>query len=280
MRARSPAEARALAYTTPTSSAPTRPGPAVTATASTAPQLTPASSSARSTTAGSVARWARLASSGTTPPNTLCTSCDRMTRLASSGRPRSPTSTAAEVSSHEVSMPRRTSATAPALALQGHGVGDSARRDAVGRLDGEPGVAARAGGAHEMRHHAQAVAGEALHARGGAADAHLDALRDELPAGEARGRGRDGDAREHALGTSRRAPESTTMSTSRGEMSLTCTSTPFGSVMSPGRRCSRHSEPVSVSGTVLEMVRGMLRSFKISLPLPWTVTAMLGGAWR
>src|SRR5438093_10486255 len=80
--------------------------------------------------------------------------------------------------------------------------------------------------------------------------------------------------------TSRRAAESTTMSTSRGEMSLTCTSSAFGSVMSPGSRCSRHTEPVSVSGTVLEMVRGMLRSFKISLPLPWTVTAMLGGAWR
>src|SRR5205807_790950 len=78
-----------------------------------------------------------------------------------------------------------------------------------------------------------------------------------------------------------RAAESTTMSTSRGEMSLTWTpSAPFGRVTSPGERCSRHSEPVSVSGTVLEMVRGMLRSFRISLPLPWTVTAMLGGAWR
>src|SRR3989454_1301023 len=84
-----------------------------------------------------------------------------------------------------------------------------------------------------------------------------------------------------AMRTSRRAAESTTMPTSRGEMSLTCTpSRPFGGVTSRGERCSRHSEPVSVSGTVLEMVRGMLRSFRISLPLPWTVTAMVGGACR
>src|SRR5207245_1763943 len=206
MRARSPAEARALGYTTPTSSAPTRPGPAVTATLSTAPQLTPASSRARSTTAGRAARCTRLASSGTTPPNTLCTSCDRMMRLASSGRSRSPTSTAAEVSSHEVSMPRTTSATAPALALQGHGVGARAGRDSAGRLDGEPGVAARRAGAHEVRHHTQAVAGETLDPRCGAADAHLDALGDELPAGEARGRGRDGDTSEHTLGECRYLP--------------------------------------------------------------------------
>src|SRR5438552_10332328 len=206
MSARSPAYARAFAYTTPTSSAPTRPGPAVTATASTAPQLTPASSRARSTTAGRAARCARLASSGTTPPNTLCTSCDRMMRLASSGRPRSPTTTAAEVSSHEVSMPRTTSATAPALALQRYGVGDRAGVDAGGRLDGEPRVAGRPARAHEVRHDAEAVAREALDPGGRASHAHLDALGDELPAGEARGGGRDGDTGEHALGERRHLP--------------------------------------------------------------------------
>src|SRR3989475_12988638 len=129
-----------------------------------------------------------------------------MRRPATSGRSRSPTSTAAEVSSHEVSMPRTTSATAPALALQGHGVGPRAGRDSAGRLDGEPGVAARRAGAHEVRHHAQAVAGETLDPRCGAADAHLNALGDEFPAGEARGRGRDGDTSEHTLGERRYLP--------------------------------------------------------------------------
>src|SRR5213594_3174914 len=127
MRRRPPAYASAFAYTTPTSSAPTSPGPCVTATASTALHETPASASARSTTAGRAARWARLASSGTTPPNTLWMSWDRMIRLASSGGGDAlrapPTRTAADVSSHDVSMPRRTSATAGALA-QGDRVGD------------------------------------------------------------------------------------------------------------------------------------------------------------
>src|SRR5262245_49980342 len=86
----------------------------VTATASTAESGTPAWSSALSTTGPIARRCARLASSGTTPPNTWCTSCDRITRLASSGF-LSPTSTAAEVSSHEVSIPSTTSATIPPL---------------------------------------------------------------------------------------------------------------------------------------------------------------------
>src|SRR5881628_672925 len=135
---RPPAYARALAYTTPTSSAPTSPGPWVTATASTALQAIPASARARSTTAGSAARCARLASSGTTPPKTLWMSCERMIKLASSGAPPRlpPTSTAADVSSHDVSMPRTTSATAGLLA-QGDGVGDGARAHARGGDDSE-----------------------------------------------------------------------------------------------------------------------------------------------
>src|SRR6266704_1589364 len=160
--ARLPAWARALAYTTPTSRAPARPGPWVTTTASTALQVTPASVSARATTAGSAVRWARLASSGTTPPNTLCTSCDRMTRLASSGRRRSPTSTAAEVSSHDVSMPRTTSATA-GPALQAHGVGHGTRPDARRCGDGEAGVGTRPRLADEVRHDAHAVLGKRIH---------------------------------------------------------------------------------------------------------------------
>src|SRR3989442_6782661 len=145
MRRRPPAYASAFPYTTPTSSAPTSPGPWVTATASTALHETPASASARSTTAGRAARWARLASSGTTPPNTLWMSWDRMIRLASSGggdalRP-PPTRTAADVSSHDVSMPRRTSATAGALAQRdrvGDRAGAYARRGYGGevRVDG------------------------------------------------------------------------------------------------------------------------------------------------
>src|SRR5256885_8090134 len=177
MRRRSPAYASAFAYTTPTSKAPTSPGPCVTATASTALHETPASARARSTTAGSAARWARLASSGTTPPNTLWMSWDRMIRLASSGggdalRP-PPTRTAAEVSSHDVSMPRRTSATAGALA-QGNRDGDRAGDDARRRDDGE--VRLNGGGGHRPSWHVHdgldAGPPEALH--DGVGTAHHD----------------------------------------------------------------------------------------------------------
>src|SRR5688572_33497275 len=49
---------------------------------------------------------ARLASSGTTPPKTRCTSWDRITWPAIEPTPPSARSTAAEVSSQDVSMPR------------------------------------------------------------------------------------------------------------------------------------------------------------------------------
>src|SRR5881396_2429090 len=179
MRLRSLAYASALAYTTPTSSAPTSPGPWVTATASTAPQPTPASTRARSTTAGRAARCARLASSGTTPPKTLCTSCDRMTRLASSGARPPPTSTAADVSSQEVSIPSTTSATAR-LALEGDGVWHRTRPDPRGRRHGEASVAAGPGPADQARGHAHAVLGERV---------------DQGPRARARGPGRQGRAR-------------------------------------------------------------------------------------
>src|SRR5438876_11041324 len=82
-----------------------------------------------------------------------------MTRPASSGRRRSPTRTAADVSSQDVSIPRTTSAT-PCLPLEGHGVGYGARREAGGPAHGEPGVAAGPGLPDEVRHHAHTVPGE------------------------------------------------------------------------------------------------------------------------
>src|SRR5882762_2052955 len=196
MRRRPPAYASALAYTTPTSSAPTSPGPAVTATASTAETRTPASTSARSTVAGSAARCARLASSGTTPPKIWWMSCERITRLASSPE----TSTAADVSSHDVSMPRTTSATT-GPAAQRDGVGDGAGGDARWGDDGEPadGAAVRRG-ARDVRDDPQAVAREPLHPLLGAThgDGHARGRNDET--GRRAGARLDGDAAERALG--------------------------------------------------------------------------------
>src|SRR5688500_8687783 len=154
MSARSPAYANALAYTTPTSSAPASPGPAVTATASIADGASPASASARSTTAGSAVKCARLANSGTTPPKTLWMSCDRITRLASSPLTR----TAADVSSQDVSMPRTASATAGggAAPAQRHGVRNRAGGDAPRRDD--PDARDAAGRSRYLRDDAQRIA--------------------------------------------------------------------------------------------------------------------------
>src|SRR6266851_2516744 len=66
------ARAYAFAAQTPTSSAPVSPGPAVTAMASTSARVTPAVASARSTAGTIASRCARLATSGTTPPNRAC----------------------------------------------------------------------------------------------------------------------------------------------------------------------------------------------------------------
>ena len=104
--------ASALAVAMPTSSAPTRPGPDVTATASRSGPATPASSNAFATTAEIVSVWARLASSGTTPPKTACRSIWLATteeRTASVS-----STTAAAVSSHDVSMANSSGLTAPA----------------------------------------------------------------------------------------------------------------------------------------------------------------------
>src|SRR5689334_20429148 len=98
--------ATALAKLTPTSSAPTRPGAFVTATASIASSDVSASASARVTTGTIAVRCCRDAISGTTPPNTRWTSCERMTsdRIVTSSP--EPSITDADVSSHDVSIPR------------------------------------------------------------------------------------------------------------------------------------------------------------------------------
>src|ERR1051325_6811175 len=99
------AMATALAAAIPTSSAPTRPGPTVTATASIPGKATPASSRARSIIGLIASRWAREAISGTTPPNRSWRWAWLDSRLERTVRPSSTTATA--VSSQEVSMPSR-----------------------------------------------------------------------------------------------------------------------------------------------------------------------------
>src|SRR5215831_16902053 len=88
----------------PTRSEPTSPGPWVTAIPSRSGRRTPASASAFSTTGTMTSRCRREASSGTTPPygawiaSCEATTFDRMRRPSAS--------TAAAVSSHELSIPR------------------------------------------------------------------------------------------------------------------------------------------------------------------------------
>src|SRR6478735_1259861 len=95
--------ARALALATPTSSAPASPGPLVTATASMSFSAMPAVSTARSIVGTIASRWARLATSGTTPPKRAWSS----TLLATvSARRVWPRTMPTPVSSQEVSIPR------------------------------------------------------------------------------------------------------------------------------------------------------------------------------
>ena len=96
------AKAYALAAATPTSSAPARPGPAVTATASIWPGRTPAVARARSKVGIIASRCARLATSGTTPPKRACSSTLDATASASRSWPRT---SPMPVSSQDVSMP-------------------------------------------------------------------------------------------------------------------------------------------------------------------------------
>src|SRR5262245_26024900 len=92
-----------LATETPTSSEPISPGPCVTATPSTCSRRTSARPSAASITGSMLRTWWRDASSGTTPPYGPCTASwdETMEERTSPSR-----STAAAVSSHELSIPR------------------------------------------------------------------------------------------------------------------------------------------------------------------------------
>ena len=81
-----------------------KPGPTVTATADKSEAATPASRSAAATTSSMAALCASCARLGTTPPHgAWIASCDA---LASPSTRPSPVTTAAPVSSHEVSMPK------------------------------------------------------------------------------------------------------------------------------------------------------------------------------
>ena len=96
--------AMALAAASPTSSAPMRPGPCVVAMAARSSQPTPAAPIASATTSFTSSVWRREATSGTTPPNCACSSFCDDTMDESTSRPRT---TAALVSSHEVSTHSR-----------------------------------------------------------------------------------------------------------------------------------------------------------------------------
>ena len=98
----------ALAVLTPTRRAPISPGPAVAATASISSSPTPASASAASTTGAVSSRWWREATSGTTPPKCAWAAACEEIRFE---RIRGPSSTAAQVSSQEVSIARINRAT-------------------------------------------------------------------------------------------------------------------------------------------------------------------------
>src|SRR6267143_413038 len=103
-----------FANSIPTRSEPTSPGPSVTATASICSMVVCAVSRACRTTRGSSVMCARDASSGTTPPYSRWTSC----AAAMLERMRPSSTTAAPVSSQEVSMPRmRMGGVCPSLPL-------------------------------------------------------------------------------------------------------------------------------------------------------------------
>ena len=97
------ASASAFAADTPTSNAPTRPGPTVHATASMRDSSTPPSTIARATTGLSASRCARDAISGTIPPKSACRSIWVETTLETTSLP--PITNAAAVSSQLVSIP-------------------------------------------------------------------------------------------------------------------------------------------------------------------------------
>ena len=97
--------------------APTKPGACVTAMASTVSREHSASASARSVTGTTDVRCSRDAISGTTPPKSRCTSCERITSERRVAAADGPSTTAADVSSQELSMPRTRRPSGPSAAL-------------------------------------------------------------------------------------------------------------------------------------------------------------------
>ena len=109
------------------------PGPIVAATASMRRSSTPASTTARATTGMMSSTWARLAISGTTPPNWACRSIWLDTTDDRTSVP--PITTAAAVSSQLVSIPSTTvsasgrfTATPPDVVSPATGASSAARR--------------------------------------------------------------------------------------------------------------------------------------------------------
>src|SRR5438270_11112527 len=105
MSGTSSATANILAALTPMSRAPTRPGVLCTATQPICASCTPAFASASSTTGSSRCKWARAATSGTTPPKRACKSVCEATMLDRTTG--SAVKTAAAVSSQDVSRARK-----------------------------------------------------------------------------------------------------------------------------------------------------------------------------
>ena len=97
------ASATDLAAAIPTSSAPTSPGPTVTATPPRSPKSRPVASNAWPSNGLSASTCARAATSGTTPPNRSCRCSWRAIRFARTVKPSS--TIAIAVSSQEVSIP-------------------------------------------------------------------------------------------------------------------------------------------------------------------------------
>src|SRR5262245_37536424 len=149
----------ALAAAMPTSRAPTSPGPAVTATPSRSSNPRPARSSAPSISGVSASTCARLASSGTTPPNRSCNLTWLARRLASTV---SSSTTATPVSSHEVSIPR-TFIGRPSFGCRAGGGSRSRGSDALGQLvDQPPGARAALRRADPVEPHDERVLADLL----------------------------------------------------------------------------------------------------------------------
>ena len=106
MNGTSSANAVAFAADTPTNNAPIKPGPTVAATASTRERSMLACCIACAVTCGNASRWARLAISGTTPPNRACSASWLATTDDNTSVP--PITTATAVSSQLVSIPSTT----------------------------------------------------------------------------------------------------------------------------------------------------------------------------